>query len=207
MQYVAQICYELGLGARAEVWEQRATAMRQAIHQQLWDETRGFYYDIDFDGNFSRTSAVTGFLPLLLEDIPQQHVDSLIRKLKDPTQFNAAFPIPSVSLSDSRWSTDMWRGATWINLNYLVIQGLLQQNRQSEAQWLADRTITYVNKYYKQFGVLFEFFDAKDEIPPTQCDRKGPHQAPYNIRQKMDAIRDYHWTAALVALLLLKRYT
>ena len=207
MHCMAQICQELSLVERAKVWEQRAAAMRQAIHTQLWDETRGFYYDIDFAGNFSRTSAVTGFLPLLLEDIPEKRVQRLIKKLKDPTQFNTAFPIPSVAVSDPRWSTDMWRGATWINLNYLVIQGLLKQKRKPEAQWLTDKTITYVNKYYKRFGVLFEFFDAKEEVPPTHCDRKGSHRDPYDIRRKMDSIRDYHWTAALVASLLLKRYS
>jgi glycogen debranching enzyme len=206
MQYVAHICHELGFVKRAEMWKQRAAAMRQAIHTQLWDETQGFYYDVDFAGDFSQTSAVTGFLPLLLEDIPKKRVALLIQKLKDPTQFNTAFPIPSVAVSDPRWSTDMWRGATWINLNYLVIQGLRQQHRETEAQWLTEKTITYVNKYYERFGVLFEFFDAKDEVPPTQCDRKGPPQEPYNIRHKMDAIRDYHWTAALVARLLLKHH-
>jgi hypothetical protein len=53
--------------------------------------------------------------------------------------------------------------------------------------------------------VLFEFFDATDKRPPTQCDRKGLHQEPYDIYRKMDSIRDYHWTAALTALLLLER--
>ncbi len=206
MQYVAQICHELNLVEREKVWEQRAAVMRHAIHTQLWDETRGFYYDLDFAGNLSRTSAVTGFLPLLLDDIPQKRVERLIEKLKNPKQFNTAFPIPSVAVSDPRWSTDMWRGATWINLNYLIIQGLLQQHKKTEAQWLTDQTIHYVNKYYEKFGVLFEFFDAKDEVPPIHCDRKGPHHKPYDIRRKMDAIRDYHWTAALVSLLIFKGY-
>jgi hypothetical protein len=205
MDYVAQLWRTLGEPERAVVWEERAAVMRNAIHTLLWDEESGFYYDRDFDGRLSPVMAVTGFLPLLLEDIPADRVDRLIGHLKGPDTFNTAFPIPSVAVNDPRWSTDMWRGATWINLNYLVIRGLRQHGRAAEADWLADLTIGHVGKYYERYGVLFEFFDAKDERPPTQCDRKGPHQEPYDIYRKMDSIRDYHWTAALTALLLLER--
>ncbi len=205
MAYVAQLWRALGEPERAVVWEERAAAIRHAIHTLLWDDESGFYYDRDFEGHLSSVMAVTGFLPLLLEDIPADRTDRLTGRLKDPDTFNTAFPIPSVAVNDPRWSTDMWRGATWINLNYLVIQGLRFHKRHAEADWLADLTISHVGTYYERYGVLFEFFDAKDERPPTQCDRKGPHREPYDIYRKMDSIRDYHWTAALTALLLLER--
>jgi len=205
MAYVAQLWRALGEPERAAVWDERAATMRRALHSLLWDERNSFYYDRDFDGRLSPVMAATGFLPLLLEDTPADRVARLVNHLKNPKTFAAAFPIPSVALNDSRWSTDMWRGATWINLNYLVIQGLRLHKRQTEADWLADLTIAHVGKYYDRYGVLFEFFDAKDERPPTHCDRKGAHQEPYDIYRKMDSIRDYHWTAALTALLLLER--
>jgi hypothetical protein len=205
MAYVAQLWRALDEPKRAVVWEERTAAMRHAIHTLLWDNESGFYYDRNFDGRLSLVMAVTGFLPLLLEDIPTDRVERLVSHLKDPDTFNTAFPIPSVAVDDLRWSTDMWRGATWINLNYLIIQGLRLHEHHAEADWLADLTIAHVGKYYERYGVLFEFFDAKDERPPTQCDRKGPHQEPYDIYRKMDSIRDYHWTAALTALLLLER--
>lgn len=205
MVCIAQLWRALGESERAAVWDERATAMRNAIHTLLWDEGSGFYYDRDFEGRLSPVMAVTGFLPLLLEDIPANRVVRLVTHLKDPATFGTVFPIPSVAANDPRWSTDMWRGATWINLNYLVIQGLRQHGYAAEADWLTDLTIAHVGKYYEQYGVLFEFFDAKDERPPTQCDRKGAHQEPYDIHRKMDSIRDYHWTAALTALLLLER--
>ena len=53
--------------------------------------------------------------------------------------------------------------------------------------------------------MVFEFYDAQDKIPPPACDRKGPHREPYDIRVKMDSIRDYHWTAALVVAFLTKQ--
>jgi hypothetical protein len=54
-------------------------------------------------------------------------------------------------------------------------------------------------------GVIFEFYDAKDERPPWRCDRKGPNRGEYDFRVKFDSIRDYHWSAAVTACLLLEK--
>jgi hypothetical protein len=97
----------------------------------------------------------------------------------------------------------MWRGATWVNYNYLVVLGLQLHDYHQKAAQIQQKTICFVEKYYRQFGVLFEFYDAKDLQPPSECDRKGQWQNQYNIRKKIDSIRDYHWTAALVAHMLL----
>jgi glycogen debranching enzyme len=203
MAYTASIAEELGEVEKARGWRQRARAMSQRVHGYLWGEGDGFYYDRDMDGQHSRVKAVSGFFPLLLDDVPPERVDRLVQVLMDPEWFNAPFPVPSVALCEPTWSTDMWRGATWINTNYLIILGLARHDRAEEAAWLAEKTIAYVRKYYERFGVLFEFFDAGDSVPPSACDRKGPRVEPYDIRRKMDAIRDYHWTAALTARLLL----
>lgn len=204
MGYVSRIAAELGDQDMAQRWADRAAATSRAVHQHLWDADARFYFDRRLDtGQLSPVAAVTGFMPLLLEDLPPDRLAPLLDWLQDPAHFASAMPLPSVSLSDPEWCTDMWRGATWLNLNYLVIRGLRRQGANDAAQRLANASIYYVNKYYERFGVLFEFYDAADQRPPTRCDRKGPHQAPYDIRLKMDAIRDYHWTAAVIAELLL----
>ncbi|NLS79819.1 MAG: hypothetical protein GXY76_21440 [Chloroflexi bacterium] len=204
MRYTGLIARELGDEARGQAWLRRAAETSAKVHALLWDERAGFYCDRYLSGGHSPVRAVSGFMPLLLADIPAPHVDGLLRALRDPAQFGTAFPIPTVAVSDPSWSTDMWRGATWANMNYLAIRGLRQQGQLGAARELAQRTVEHVGKYYERFGAIFEFFDAKDQLPPTQCDRKGPHQEPYNIRRKMDSIRDYQWTAAVTAALLLE---
>jgi glycogen debranching enzyme len=207
MLFVAHIAAELGDRERAQRWQERAGALSQRIHQGLWDDSDGFYYDRRMDNRFSRVRAVSGFFPLLLDDIPPDRVERLVRALLDPTHFAAAFPVPSVALSHPSWSTDLWRGATWINTNYLIVQGLRKHGRSEEAAWLSEATINHVLKYYEQFGVIFEFYDAADRTSPVACDRKGPRGEHYDIRVKIDSIRDYHWSAALTACLLLEAYS
>jgi neutral trehalase len=184
------------------IWRSNARTMSTQIHARLWDEAKGFYVDRDMDGHFSNVLAVSGFLPLLLDDIPAAHTQRLVNWLNHPQAFTAPFPVPSVALNDPEWSTDLWRGATWINYNYLVYLGLAKQGYTDLAARLRSKTLEMVNKYYQRYGVLFEFFDARDIVPPVACDRKGPRVEPYDIRRKMDSIRDYHWTAALTAAML-----
>ena len=203
MEHVAKIAAELGEAQKAESWAERAAALSRRIHELLWDEQDGFYYDRDMEGRFERCRAVSGFFPLMLADVPADRVDRLAEALNDPTRFAAVFPIPTVALDEPSYSTDMWRGATWCNTNYLVMHGLRRQGRDDEARDLADKTIQFVNKYYADSGVLFEFFDSSDQVPPHRCDRKGPCKPVYDIRKGYSCIRDYHWTAAVTALVLL----
>ncbi|TFG65611.1 MAG: hypothetical protein E4H27_10700, partial [Anaerolineales bacterium] len=187
MAYTAEIAEELHEYDRATMWRTRAAQMSAQIHNQLWDAQDEFYYDRMMDGGYTHIKAVSGFLPLLLQDIPSDHVLALVAHLGDITEFNTTFPVPSVASGTPDWSTDMWRGATWINMNYLVMVGLHKQGHLDEAARLKEKTLYYVEKYYRQYGVIFEFYDAKDKRPPVACDRKGQHQVPYNIRNKMDS--------------------
>ena len=205
MLHVAKIARELGDTGKADAWERRARTMSGTIHRLLWNEADGFYYDAHLDGRLSKVKAASGFLPLLFDDLPAGRAARLVAMLKDKRHFNTTFPVPSAAISEPTWSTDMWRGATWLNFNYLIILGLRRQGCVEEAAWIKERTLAQVRKYYEQAGVIFEFFDAKDERPPWRCDRKGPHREPYDFRRKYDSIRDYHWSAAVTACLLVEK--
>ncbi|WP_158301783.1 amylo-alpha-1,6-glucosidase [Paenibacillus mesophilus] len=206
MGYVALIALELGLHDKAASWSERARELSGRIVSELWDERDGFFYDKHMDGTFSRVKAVSGFLPLLLKELPAAQTERLTVMLRDPEHFGTAYPVPSLAVSEPKWGTDMWRGPTWINLNYLIIKGLRLHGREEEADRLTDQSIELVDKYYRQYGVTFEYYDSKDERPPVACDRKGPVGERYDIRVKVDSIRDYHWTAALTACLLRQKY-
>jgi hypothetical protein len=204
MAYTAAIAAELGDTPRAHRWSDASRRTSHAIHRLLWDHKRGLYYDRTMSGELSDVAAISGLFPLLLDDIPPERVDRLVEAVNDPARFATRAPIPSVAISDPSWSTDMWRGATWINTNYLIIQGLQRHGRLDIAARLRRQTIELVDRYYNSHGVVFEFYDSSDRRPPTECDRKGPPAGRYDIRHKVDSIRDFHWTAALTACLILE---
>lgn len=89
-------------------------------------------------------------------------------------------------------------------MNYLIILGLRRHGRDAEADRLKSLTIEHVLKDYEKHGVVFEFYDPTGRQPPTLLDRKGKNLGEYDIRRKIDCIRDYHGTAAVTACLLLE---
>jgi hypothetical protein len=202
-RHLALILRALGREADALRWDQRAAAVRRAIHELLWDDERGLYVDRHLDGRLSSVQSVVGFLPLLLPDCPPERVDRLVATLQDPTRFAAAHPIPAISLDDPDWSTDMWRGSTWINTNYLVIEGLRRHGRTAEARIIRRATLDLIASHAERAGTTFEFYDARGEVLPERCLRKGAVPDPYDCRAKISSIRDYHWTAALAFDLLM----
>lgn len=204
MWILSQIAAELGHTAQATFWQAEASKMSQQIYAELWSDEHGLYMDQPVDGNpIAPVAASSGFLPLMLPDIPPAHIEKLAETLQDPTRFWSAFPIPSVAIDNPKWSTDMWRGSTWLNFNYLIMLGLQRHGQDQLAHDLRSRTLDMVSKYYEQYGILFEFYDALDERPPHTLDRKGAYQPPYDFRERFHTIRDFHWTAAVVFMMLL----
>ncbi|MCM8756963.1 MAG: flagellar biosynthesis protein FlgM, partial [Candidatus Omnitrophica bacterium] len=197
MKCLSLIAEELGNKERASFWLKKSQALAEKILDYFWDETTGFFYDKDLLGNFVRLKSCTGFLPLLLEVVPQAKIERLAACLENPEEFGTAFPVPTVAANEPSWSRDMWRGPTWINIDYLIICGLRKHGQEKLAERLANILIEKVLKYYEKSGVIFEFYDSADKVAPEDLDRKGKRVKPYDIRVKVDAIRDYNWSASL----------
>ncbi len=204
MLCLARAAEALGDADRAALWRARGRAMSERVHSDLWDPQANFYVDRDMQGVLSAVRAVSGFMPLLLDDTPAERVRALVAALHDPAQFGTAFPVGSVAADDPEFSTDMWRGGTFLNMNFCIAAGLEQHSLPGDARRLVELSLAQMERYYVRYGVLFEFYDAKHEVPPVACDRKGPRQEPYDIRRKTDSIRDYGWTAASVVCWLLR---
>ena len=96
----------------------------------------------------------------------------------------------------------MWRGCSWLNLDWFLWLGLCRHGYAAEAEDLRRRVLTAVNKWYLRHGTLFEFYDADDRLSPFELNRKGPPVLPPDWRRHMHSITDYHWSAAFTRLFL-----
>jgi glycogen debranching enzyme len=53
--------------------------------------------------------------------------------------------VPSVALDDPKYNpTQMWRGPTWVNVNYLLIEGLRRSGYPELARELRQRTLQMI---------------------------------------------------------------
>lgn len=114
----------------------------------LWDEETGYYFSCSLvSHDLVREPSITTLLPLYSGVISKDRAEHLAGLLKKRSQFKASYPVPSVPMSSSYFDeTKYWQGPTWINMNWLIIEGLKNYNMTEEAEKLASKTIDLVKK-------------------------------------------------------------
>jgi len=194
---LAEFANTLGKHEESAEWRALHANLCRLINERLWSDEQEFY--CDFDAATQQHSPILsscGFLPLLCGAVPKEKVGILLRHLQDPKMFGTEFPVPSISAKNHQaYSKDMWRGPTWININWLIAQGLERYGLKEESKKLLARTRTEIETWCEEFGTLFEYYDDRREVTPPELMRKGscsPQVSPY-----FQVFHDYGWTACL----------
>lgn len=195
-EVMAEFAQTLDRAEDAKAWRARHEALNRQINAYCWDEEAGFYFDYDPVAR-ARTGvfAATGFLPLLCGAADARQAARLVSHLRDPRRFATAAPVASALLQPGMPDPqDMWRGPMWVNMNWLIAEGLERYGRRAEARTLRVQTMDVVERWYLQLGSVFEFYDETGKAPPDRLPRKGSLEPGSAYHQ---AIHDYGWTATL----------
>jgi len=138
---LGRIAAVLGLEAEAARWTSAADRTAGRMLDQLWDEQAGLFRALR-EGSPIRVRTPFSLFPLLTGRLPAPIVERLVRHLTDPAEFWPSFPVPTVALDEPQYDPrQMWRGPTWVNVNYLLIDGLLRCGRTELAAELRRRTL------------------------------------------------------------------
>jgi glycogen debranching enzyme len=137
------------------------TSMKKTEHalNDLWDDYAQEYFSRDFVSHrLLKISSIGTLLPLYAGCITKERAAQLVKLLENEHRFGPAYPIPSVPL-DSPWYQERryWQGPTWINTNWLVIDGLRRYGFHDHADALQESTVELV-----QHGGFYEYFSALD---------------------------------------------
>ncbi|HEY5982238.1 MAG TPA: trehalase family glycosidase [Anaerolineales bacterium] len=134
----------LGEHADAKMWQERAREMVQRLLQHSWDAKSGYFWA---KRNGVRVDVRTPFnlFPLLTGQLPTEVSKRLVEHLVDARKFWSRFPVPSVAMDDPKYDPNqMWRGPTWVNINYLLIEGLRKSGYGELASDLQRRTLDLI---------------------------------------------------------------
>ena len=203
-QCMAKIADVLGMNEESKSWNEKFEQIVKAVNGHLWDENDGFYYDsIISTGKLRKVKSAASFLPLFAGVCSRDRAERLVKHLQDKRSFGTPFPVPSVSQDDPTYGSDMWRGPVWINYNYMIIRGLEDYGYLKLADEIRRKTIEAVAFWYDHDGCVYEFYDSAGRISPSRFNRKGRNIQPYDIRIRVQCIRDYGWSCSLYTDLLL----
>jgi hypothetical protein len=152
------------------------SAMRkneQAL-ETLWDQVSESYYSRDTrTGALLKEQSIAALMPLYSGCIDAPRAKRLVSMLADPDNFGAPYPVPTVPLT-SRWFKPAcyWQGPSWVNTNWLIIDGLHRYGFGAEAEALRRTTLEMVRK-----SGFYEYY--------------------HPITGQPAGVRDFSWTAAL----------
>ena len=159
--HLETIANELGETLPADIRH----AMRVAPHalETLWDDETGYYYSRDeISGKLIKMPGVATFMPLYALTLPEERVDTLVQNLNDPKRFATKYPIPSAPIDSPYFKPHRyWQGPTWININWMIIDGLRRNHRPEEAERLKRSTLEVVRQAAPKHG-FYEYYSPID---------------------------------------------
>jgi len=125
--------------------EERINQSKNAL-EELWLDDFGVYFSRDFLTNQLITiPTVASLLPLYAGTIDQARAKLLVKILFTSTAFWLNYPVPSVPKNSRFFDANRyWQGPTWVNTNWLLIDGLKRMGFQTEAQALISNTLDMI---------------------------------------------------------------
>lgn len=142
---------------------------------KLWDEYASTYWSRDFiTHRLIKVPSIAALMPLYAGTIDKKRAETLVRQLENDKKFGPAYPVPSVPLDSPIFDPERyWQGPSWVNTNWLIIDGLERYGYKDHAAALRETTLEMVAT-----SGFAEYFD------PNTAEPLGAH--------------NFSWTAALV---------
>ncbi len=165
MDSLARIAEILNLQDDAPMWRARADELAQKIIAHFWDEDAGVFW-ATHDHKPIRVLTPFNLYPLLTGRMPRAINDRLIAHLTNPNEFWTRYPIPTVARNDPKCDPNqMWRGPTWVNINYLFIEGLARAGYPDLARELRAKTLELLMRH----NDIYEYYNPDTGDPPPHA--------------------------------------
>ncbi len=170
---------------RLEIWNRKSVS---AFNEKLFDKDAGMYRHFDLrGGKWLDGLTSSGFAPLFAGIPSRQQMEKMLSALERFSKDGRYYPIPSFDPEDNSFEPQRyWRGPVWVNMNWLIIEGLKSYGESIWARRIKEGTLQMV----REQG-FFEYFEPEKKKSRKQGFGYGGQQ--------------FSWTAALIIDLLNNR--
>jgi hypothetical protein len=149
---------EIAKSLKEELPEELAAKMdkTEQAFEELWDPYSGQYYSRDFvTHRLLKTPSIGTLLALYTGSISQERAEQLVKLLENDHAFGPAWPVPSVPINSFLFHPQTyWQGPTWVNTNWLIIDGLKRYGFKDHAEALRESTLEMIENQG-----CWEYFD------------------------------------------------
>ncbi|CAI7978893.1 glucosylglycerate hydrolase [Frankia sp. Hr75.2] len=144
-------------GVRIPRWLSRSMRRTRSALNELCSD--GVYYSRNFrTGELLRHHTIAGFLPLYAGVVPESQVDDMVDTLMSP-RYWAQYGIASVPTDDPAFLPRCyWQGPVWVNMNWLIADGLDRYGRTEAAAAIRRNTLDVI----VSSGSMYEYYSPLD---------------------------------------------
>jgi hypothetical protein len=139
-------------------------AMQVAPHalETLWDSKTQQYYNRNVTtGKLIKIPSISTFMPLYSGVLHKERVKTLVEQMHDPKTYGTDFPLPTAPINSPYFRKNRyWQGPSWVNMNWMLADGLQRNGEKEEAKQLRQRTLDMVAR-----GGMHEYFSPFDAKP------------------------------------------
>lgn len=142
--------------------------------EKLWDPYSEQYYSRNFvTHRLLKEPSIATLMPLYAGCISKERAAQLVKLLHNEHMFDTAYPVASIPINSAYFRPHgYWQGPSWLNTNWLIINGLERYGYTAEAKRIREQSLAMVAEHGS-----YEYFSPLDGSPA------GAH--------------DFSWTAAL----------
>ncbi len=151
LEALGEMFAAIGDQVKAEHYREYGIDVENAILNECYDPVSGLYFDIDVrTGRLLTEPSVTGLMPIALSSIDEDRCRLIIDHLRNPDEFWLNYPIPSVPANNRNFVAEdqryLWRGPTWINTNWFIVEGLRRHGHTELAESIAEKSRELIEK-------------------------------------------------------------
>jgi len=185
---LAYLCSEAGLTKQSAYFASLYTKTAEAYRQILWDDKEGFFFGKNIDSKVHHPAKISSAFLSLWAGVPSVSMaEQLVDALLDRRRFQSELGIPSTSFDSSSFEPNCyWRGPVWININYLIVQGLRRYGYFDTARELVEKSRSLVhNSGYREYYHPFsgEGLGAKNFSWSALIHLMDPSPVPHQFEQ------------------------
>ena len=164
---LAKIATALGKQRDALEYTQEADALAALIERLMWDPSRGFYFDLTLDGEYSPVKTIGAYWTLLAGVASPERGQLLAVELKNSKTFGRPNLVPTLAADEPLYDPmgGYWRGAVWAPTTTMVLRGLEAYGHGVLARRVALQHLDLVSDVYRDTGTIWENYSPEKLEP------------------------------------------
>lgn len=149
---MARLFELVGEKRKSEHASHKAKLVAKAIIEKCFDEKDGLFYNLSSKKEkMLKTKTIESLFPIILDDIDKKLVDNLVNNhLLNEKEYWLPYPVPSVPADEPTFNPNenryIWRGPTWMNLNWFIVKGLKKHGYSDIANHIIDKSKEMIEK-------------------------------------------------------------